>query len=62
MPGFGLVAFLRTDLSVKPDIATESPGVKPGLSNVGTKIISKWVERQSQENSVLTLYYPHALC
>ena len=46
----------RTDLSVKPNIATELPGVKLGLNHVATKIISEWVERQSQKNSVLSLY------
>ena len=40
----------------EPNKTTESPGVKPGLRNVAIKIIRKWVERQSQENSVLTLY------
>ena len=45
----------RTDLSVKPSIATESPGVKLGLNHVATKIILA-SERQGQENSVLTLY------
>ena len=48
----------QTDLLVKPNIATELPGVKLGLNHVllVTKITSEWVERQSQENSVLTLY------
>ena len=51
----------RTDLAVKSKIATKSPGVKTGLSSLGTKIISDGDERQGQENPVLTLCYPHAL-
>ena len=51
----------RTDLSVKAKIATQSPGVKTGLSSLATKNISEWVERQGKEIPVLTLCYPHAL-
>ena len=34
----------RTDLAVKFKIATQSPGVKTGLSSLETKIISDWDE------------------
>ena len=43
------------DLAVKFNIATQSPGVKTGLSSLATKIISDWDERQGKENPVLTL-------